>query len=155
MLRKTVVTAILIVSVLFTSYAGVETVPDAASPTGFTTTFTYEDAEATNVRLVGSFTFYENNNPALFCKGATISSVNDSLDNYIYGPESWAKGKDMRHINDEGFSDAMAKEGNTWTYEMQLPCASYMYFFSVSYDGGNTWQTVTDPGMLQSRTPGQ
>ena len=145
MLRKTVVTAILIVSVLFTSYAGVETVPDAASPTGFTTTFTYEDAEATNVRLVGSFTFYENNNPALFCKGATISSVNDSLDNYIYGPESWAKGKDMRHINDEGFSDAMAKEGNTWTYEMQLPCASYMYFFSVSYDGGNTWQTVTDP----------
>ena len=145
MLRKTVVTAILIVSVLFTSYAGVETVPDAASPTGFTTTFTYEDAEATNVRLVGSFTFYENNNPALFGKGATISSVNDSLDNYIYGPESWAKGKDMRHINDEGFSDAMAKEGNTWTYEMQLPCASYMYFFSVSYDNGQTWETVIDP----------
>ncbi len=145
MLKKT--TAFVLVMALLVSVlsAGVTTVRDENSPTGYTTTFTYTDPDATNVRLVGSFTFYKNNDMHVFARGAAVSSVNDNPDNYVYGPEAWEKGVDMRHIADESGSFDMVKDGDTWTVSLQLPCASYLYTYRVSYDNGATEVIVTDP----------
>ena len=144
-MRKKTIAMLLILALVASLSAKVETVADPASPTGYTTTITYTDPEATDVRLVGSFTFYENNNPYLFAWSDATSKVNDSPYNYIYGPESWVNGN-MRHIQDEGFTADMVKDGDTFSYTMQLPSASYMYFFNISKDGGETWQDkVCDP----------
>ena len=145
MKKDILLTVLILACALIALPAAVNTVSDAASPTGYTTTFTYIDTEATNVNLVGSFTFYVDNTPQLFGKGVPISSVNDSINNYIFGPESWKNDGTMRHINDEGFVDAMVRTGSKFTYTIQLPCASYMYFFNVSYDNGETWVRITDP----------
>ena len=145
MLKKSAILLMVLSLVIATLSAGVVTVEDPNSPTGFTTTFTYTDAEATNVRLVGSFNFYKNNDMHVFARGAAVSSINDNPDNYTFGPEGWAKGQDMRHIADESSSFNMIKDGDTWTYTLQLPCASYLYTYRVSYDNGATEVIVTDP----------
>ncbi len=66
----------------------------------------------------------------------------------MINPEDWTADKDLRHANDEGYRADMYNNDGIWTYSLQLPCASYMYFFSVSYDNGETWVTVTDPDNL-------
>lgn len=129
-------------------FASVETVADPGSPTGYTTTFTCTDAEATDVRLVGSFMFYENNDPYVMADGFMLSA-SDSAANHLVAPEDWTKDRDLRHAQDEGYSAPMTKSGDVWTHKLQLPCASYMDFYSVSYDGGETWETVSDPDNLQ------
>ena len=148
MLKKTTSFVLVMALVLSVLSAGVETLPDASSPTGYTTTFTYADPEATNVQLVGSFQFYENNDPHVFANGFLLSDKNDSLNNYMINPDEWTADKDLRHANDEGYRADMYNNDGIWTYSLQLPCASYMYFFSVSYDNGETWVTVTDPDNL-------
>ena len=146
MLKRIAAIAIVLTLAISTVLAGVYTVPDTNSPTGYTTFFSYEDKAATNVQLVGSFQFYENNDPHVFANGFLLSAENDSINNYFVAPEDWTADKDLRHANDEGYRADMHDMGNgIWTYMLQLPSASYMYFFSVSYDNGQTWETVIDP----------
>lgn len=103
MLKKTATFAVMFIAVALSLSAAVSTVQDASSPTGYTTTFTYADPEATNVQLVGSFQFYENNDPHVFANGFLLSDKNDSLNNYMINPEDWTADKDLRHANDEGY----------------------------------------------------
>lgn len=146
MLKRIAAISIVLTLAISTVLAGVYTVPDTNSPTGYTTFFSYEDKAATNVQLVGSFQFYENNDPHVFANGFLLSAENDSINNYFVAPEDWTADKDLRHANDEGYRADMHDMGNgIWTYMLQLPSASYMYFFSVSYDNGQTWETVIDP----------
>ena len=147
MRKSLILTALILAGALLALPAAVTTVPDKASPTGYTTTFTYTDSEATNARLVGSFTFYKDNDLRVFANGAILNKT-DKVANYVSGPESWSPDGSMRHINDEGYTVEMAKDGDTFTYAMQLPCASYLYFFQVSYDNGESWARVTDPDNL-------
>ena len=139
-----IITALAMLLALSALTAKVETVADPASPTGFTTTITYTDKAATNVKLAGSFNFYENNDPKLFSWNDLTSSRNDSPYNYLLGPESWAEGN-KRHINDDSYVADMEEKDGVWSYVFQLPCASYLYYFKVSYDGGATYSNIVDP----------
>ena len=146
MKRNIIIAALLVIAAALLP-AKVTTIKDADSPTGYTSTFVYKDDEATDVRLVGSFLFYENNDYHVFSSGMLLGS-NDSIANYYTQPEDWTKDKDLRHAQDEGYSKAMTKTVTGWTASLQLPCASYMYYYSVSYDGGKTWDIVSDPDNL-------
>ena len=127
--------------------AAVDTYYDPSSPTGYTTVFTYNDEAATDVLLTGSFQFYVNGDMHVFANGFLLSA-GDSLSNYMVAPEDWTADLDLRHANDEGYTTPMTKTVDGWTHTLQLPCASYLYFFKVSYDGGETWAVVTDPDNL-------
>ena len=146
-MKKKAITALLLLFALSLLSAKVTTIADPDSPTGYTSTFVYKDEAATDVRLVGSFMFYKDNDYHLFANGALLSSA-DSMANYQVYPEDWSREADLRHFGDEGYSKAMRKTVEGWTLSLQLPCASYMYFFSVSYDGGETWNVVSDPDNL-------
>ena len=136
-----IVLAVLMVSAL---PASVTTITDPSSPTGYTTVFRYVDEDATDVKLTGSFQFYVNGDMHVFANGFLLSA-SDSLSNYMVAPEDWTAELDLRHANDEGYTAAMTKTADGWVRTLQLPCASYTYFFRVSYDGGETWTVVTDP----------
>ncbi len=49
MLKKTATFAVMFIAVALSLSAAVSTVQDASSPTGFTTSFSYVDENATNV----------------------------------------------------------------------------------------------------------
>lgn len=146
-MKKILIITIMAIFTVMLLPAQVITVADSDSPTGYTSTFLYKDDAATDVRLIGSFQFYENNDYHMFARGLLLSTE-DSTNNYLIQPEDWTADKDLRHVNDEGYVSYMNKTADGWTISLQLPCASYMYYYSVSYDGGETWNVVSDPENL-------
>lgn len=126
--------------------AGVVTEANEESKTGYTTTFTYSDAEATNVQLQGGFQFYVENDPNVYSEGFTLVA-NDSLENYLYGPDEWENGLRLCHINDAGYVKDMTydEESDSWSISLDLPGGSYLYQYQVSYDGGETYEAIPDP----------
>ncbi len=140
---------------------GVEVTASETSATGYTASFTYADEEATNVRLNGSFTFYKKDDVHFFSGGFAINrmdgynsgiqpSDSDWLapcgNSYVY-PQDWQKGAELRHIGDAFYRTDMTYDETTktWSVSLDLPCASYLYQYEVSYDNGETWEAITDP----------
>ncbi len=125
---------------------GVITAANPDSRTGFTTTFTYVDREATNVQLTGGFMFYVTNDPKVYANGFTLTG-NDNVTNYYYEPQEWEKDLNLSHVSDAGYTTDMTCDDKTgeWVTSLDLPCASYLYQYKVSYDGGETYETIADP----------
>lgn len=124
---------------------GVEVKQNEDSITGYTIDFVYEDAEATDVNLIGGFQFYESGDINVYGKGFVLPA-NDSQNNHCVGPEEWQPGKELRHLNDTGSTVAMEKDENgVWRASLDLPGGSYLYQYSVSYDGGETFENIGDP----------
>lgn len=128
---------------------GVVTEVNEESKTGYTTTFTYNDEEATNVQIKGGFQFYVENDPNVYASGFTLVA-NDSLENYLYNPEDWENGLNLCHVNDAGYVKEMThdEERDSWSISLDLPGGSYLYQYEVSYDGGETYETIPDPENL-------
>ena len=120
------------------SYAGeVDLVPgatvvaDEASPSGYTTTFVYEDAEAESVNLMGTFGFHT--------EGGQVGIL----------PEEYISGKDyvpglFRCSNsDTAITEPMEKVEGTdyWTVSLYLPSGRYLYNYNVN----GSEETFPDP----------
>ena len=130
---------------------GVTTVANEESITGFTTMFLYQDDKATNVQLVGGFQFYVENDPKVYAEGFTLAA-GDKMENYLYSPDQWQKDLKLRHINDAGLTMDMEYDeaSKAWTASLELPCASYLYTYNVSYDSGKTYEMIVDPNNVPS-----
>ncbi|MCI7813569.1 MAG: alpha/beta hydrolase-fold protein [Robinsoniella sp.] len=146
---STVLAPVAVASAEEVAEAGVVTEANADSKTGFTTTFTYVDENATNVQLMGGFQFYVKDDPKVYANGFTLAAA-DSINNYLYGPEDWENGLDLCHIYDAGYVTDMIQDEETgeWTYSLDLPGGSYLYQYKVSYDGGETYEAIADPANI-------
>lgn len=153
-MSKKILCFIMIVGLVFSAVfastsnrtGGVVTIKDELSPTGFTTTFTYVDPEATNVEINGGFMFYEKGNPMLFADGYYVSKLSGTMAETFVTPDSWDGLDHYSHVLDNGYIMPLTNDGNgVWSLSVQLPCASYLYQYNVSYDGGETWKTIADP----------
>lgn len=143
---------------------GVEVTASDSSVTGYTANFTYVDDKATNVRLNGSFMFYEKDDIHFFSGGfatnkmagyhsGLISTDSDwlaSCQDWFVVPENWEKDAQLRHIGDSFYTMDMTYDetDHTWGASLDLPCASYLYQYEVSYDNGETWAAIPDPWNL-------
>lgn len=109
---------------------GVTVTEDEESPTGYSVTITYENADASQVTLNGSFQFYKNE------EGVLATTPEDA-----YSPEEWEDG--MFVAGDEAYAVDMTKVEGTdlWTVSMPLPSGNYEYVFHV--DGAE--DSITDP----------
>lgn len=87
---------------------GVVTVPNDASKTGYTSSFTYIDPAATNVQLMGGFQFYFQNDLNVYANGFILPAY-DTQANHLFGPEEWENNGFMHHINDAGYKMDMSK----------------------------------------------
>ena len=113
---------------------GVTVVEDEASPTGYTATFCYEAAEATQVQLRGAFLFYNDEEDVRGTtpeKGAT--------------PQEWENG--MFEAGDEALTIDMEKAEGTdyWVTSMPLPSGHYQYVFLVDGDADTKLEDPTNP----------
>ncbi|MDO4275601.1 MAG: alpha/beta hydrolase-fold protein [Eubacteriales bacterium] len=145
-------TAMLAVNLIGTSvYAevdsneGLEIKENSESVTGYTINFTYTDPEATDVNLLGGFQFYETGDINVYANGFVLPA-NDSQANHLIGPNEWMPGAGLRHLNDTGSTIPMEKDENgVWKTSLNLPGGCYLYQYSVSYDGGETFESIADP----------
>ena len=110
---------------------GVTVAEDADSPTGYTVTFVYEAADATEVTLTGAFTFYN-----------LDESIRGKTPEEYITPYDW-ENNGMFEAGDESYSEAMTKVEGTdyWTISLPLPCGHYQYVFHV--DGAE--EKLEDP----------
>lgn len=118
--------------VMAESTPGVTVEADENSPTGYTATFVYENAEASEVKLLGTFSFYT--------RGYPIGAVPETF----YGPEEWETGMFRAGFGDIGpWEGIMEKEEDTdyWTISIPLPSGHYEYFYNV--DGAE--ENIEDP----------
>lgn len=129
-----------------TDTAGVNVEKNDASVSGYTVNFSYTDDEATDVTLSGGFAFYESGDVHVYGKGFALSA-SDSYKNYLVDPQDWQPNMELRHIEDTGYTMDMTKDEETgqWNAALDLPGGCYMYQYNVSYDGGETWETIADP----------
>ena len=114
------------------STPGVTVTADENSPTGYTATFVYENAEASEVKLMGTFSFYT--------RGYGIGVVPETY----YGPEEWEPGMFRAGFGDIGpWEGIMEKEEGTdyWTISIPLPSGHYEYFYNI--DGAE--ENIEDP----------
>lgn len=109
---------------------GVTVTEDTDSPTGYTATFVYENADAETVNLAGSFSFYYDE-----------KDIRGEVPETSYSPYEWNDG--MFEVGDESYTEEMKKVENTdyWTLSMPLPSGHYQYAFYV--DGSE--ESVDDP----------
>lgn len=109
---------------------GVTVTEDADSPTGYTVTFVYEDADAKEVSLTGSFAFYYDE-----------ESVRGVTPETSFSPYEWQNG--MFEAGDEAYTEPLQKVEGTdyWTVSMPLPSGHYQYVFHV--DGSE--EKLEDP----------
>ncbi len=111
---------------------GVTVTEDTNSPTGYTATFVYEDADASEVKLLGTFSFYT--------RGYGIGVVPETF----YGPDEWKAGMFRAGFGDIGpWEGIMEREEGTdyWTISIPLPSGHYEYFYNV--DGAE--ENLEDP----------
>ncbi len=127
---------VLMGSVAMADFApGVTVTEDANSPTGYTATFVYEDAEASEVKLLGTFSFYESGGDA------------GVIPEKFYGPEEWKPDMFRASFGDAGAwqGDMVKEEGSDyWTISIPLPGGHYQYFYNV--DGAE--ENIPDPANM-------
>lgn len=124
---------------------GVSVRENEESITGYTADFVYEDENATDVKLVGGFQFYKSGDIRVYANGFVLPA-NDAQKNYCIGPDEWEPNQGWKHLNDMGGSIEMTEdEDGVWSTSVDLPGGYYLYQYSVSYDGGESWENVTDP----------
>lgn len=114
------------------STPGVTVTADENSPTGYTATFVYENADASEVKLIGTFSFYE--------EGGEIGVIPEKY----YGPYDWKPGLFRASVGDAAaWQGTMEKEEGTdyWTISIPLPGGHYQYFYNV--DGAE--ENIEDP----------
>ncbi len=111
---------------------GVTVLEDEDSPTGYTVSFVYEDADAASVSLIGSFAFYHDD-PSI--RGVTPDTYTS--------PYDWKNG--MFEAGDEAYTAEMEKVEGTdyWTVSMPLPSGHYQYLFQI--DGSERVEDPTNP----------
>ena len=113
---------------------GVTVAEDAESPTGYTVTFVYEDAEATQIQLRGAFTFFYDD-----------PEVRGETPEAIYEPAQWENG--MFEAGDESLTIDMEKIEGTdyWVTSMPLPAGHYQYVFLKDGDADTKLEDPTNP----------
>ena len=152
-MKKTLVVLIALVMCLSLAVSGMAEVAggvkveaNEASQTGYTVSFAYYDDQATNVKIAGGFNFYETNDPDCFSNGLNLPE-GDKIQNHVYVPQEWTKEQALNHVFDVGYVEDMVKDETTgaWIYTVDLPGASYLYQYQVSYDNGETFKSICDP----------
>ena len=108
---------------------GVTVREDSESPTGYTATFVYENADAKEVKLAGTFAFYK--------EGGDIGKLPVKM----YSAYEWEPGMFRASSTDLAASIEMKKKGTYWTVDVPLPGGHYLYNYIV--DGAK--QGITDP----------
>ena len=110
---------------------GVTVTADASSPTGYTVTFVYEDADAGQVEVIGTFNFFKS--------GGKYGVLPEEP----YTPFEYEPGMFRANNNDYPATVAMSKVEGTdyWMVAMPLPSGHYLYNYKV--DGSDTY--VSDP----------
>lgn len=100
---------------------GVTVAADPDSPTGYTVTFVYENAEAKTVELAGTFNFYKDD------------GKHGSIPAKAYTPYEYEPGMFRANNNDFPASLPMTKaEGtNLWTISIPLPSGHFLYNYKV------------------------
>ena len=129
---------------VFAEENGVTVSENEESKTGYTVDFSYEDEKATNVNLIGGFQFYKSGDIQVYANGFVLPA-NDSQANHCIEADQWEPDQNLKHLNDTGSTVEMKNEDGKWSASLDLPGGYYMYQYSVSYDGGETYETVTDP----------
>lgn len=142
---KTLALALLIaILALAALNAKAVTVADPESPTGYRTTISYYDPDATSVRISGGFQFYKKGDMGAFANGFMLPSW-DKQANHLVSYTDWKAGEDLMHVNDQGSTVYLEKgEDGLWSAELCLPGGRYMYQVGISYDGGKTYSTGYD-----------
>lgn len=121
---------------------------NSSSATGYTAQFAYEDKEATNVALVGSFQFYQSGDINVYANGFVLPA-SDTQANHLLGPDEWKAGENLKHLNDAGYRMDMEKsQDGIWRASLDLPGGFYLYQYEVSYDGGENYESVMDPSRI-------
>ncbi len=146
MTRKSLLIPAIMMGAALTSasaFAGVTVSENPDSATGYTATFTFEDPNAVNVRLMGSFDFSLASDEHTYAGGVNLEQ-GDSISNYYVAPEDWTADADLWHISDSSTIRDMVNEDGTWTFSLDLPGGYYLYKFRVTYDG-EIYQDLTDP----------
>lgn len=141
-LFKTLALSLVLISLATSALAAgvvVEANPD--SKTGYTATFTYENAEAANVQIMGGFTFYEVNNINAL-GGGRLNPNGDIVGEDLLTPETWFPG--AARYGDAGYVADMTNNDGVWTISVDLPSGSFLYQYIVTDKDGNA-TTITDP----------
>lgn len=110
---------------------GVTVTEDASSPTGYTATFVYENAEAKEVKLVGTFAF---------CKeGEDYGALPENT----FSAFDWEPGFFRASMSDFAATETMEKVDGTdyWTISLPLPSGHYLYNYNVD----NAEENIPDP----------
>ena len=142
-MRKAFVIGILAVSMFSaglvhaaeTAYVpGVTVTEDTQSPTGYTVTIVYEDADAQQIQLQGSFAFYYDD-----------PDVRGKVPEKSYTPQEWQNG--MFEAGDVSLVIDMEKAEGTdyWVTTMPLPGGHYQYFFLKDGDSKTRLEDPTNP----------
>lgn len=111
---------------------------DQNSPTGYTVTFVYRNANATQVRLAGDLTL-----------------LDLSTGNTRYQPEAWQTGR--YHAGGTEFLRDMTRDSQGyWSVSLPLHAGSLSYWYRV-WDPTQGWENkrIWDPASTKPRPPGQ
>lgn len=139
-----IMAAVLGASLVCTSaFAAVSVEENPDSATGYTVSFSFEDPNAVNVQVMGSFDFSLASDEHTYAGGVDLEE-GDSVSNYYVAPEDWTAEADLWHISDASCIRDMDGSDGVWTYSLDLPGGSYLYKFKVTYDG-EIYQDLTDP----------
>ena len=117
----------------FVMETGVSTKVDETSPTGYTSTFTYENKEATKVVLDGTFAMYK--------EGDNTKSYSP----YEYEQGMFPCGYDMTAETNGTFEMKKVPNSNYWTIDLPLPGGEYIYNYKVYDESSDEAKDVFDP----------
>lgn len=132
------------------------------SRTGYRVIFRFWDEKATNVRLIGGFTFYPRHDVRYFSDGylaefleqmngynlnAPEGTIDAALTYAAISPEDWSREKNLVHIYDGAYKKDMIFDEieQVWTASVDLTGGYYLYQFAVSYDNGVNYFADFDP----------
>lgn len=111
---------------------GVTVAADENSPTGYTVTFVYEDAEAESVSVAGNFAFY--------LPGSRVAAIPPEERQIPLG--EFEEGMFRANSTDLAVYEEMEKQdGDYWTVSFALPSGHYTYNYNV--DGAE--ESIPDP----------
>ncbi|MBY8871677.1 Ig-like domain repeat protein [Micromonospora sp. PLK6-60] len=117
---------------------GATVTADTSSPTGYTVTFVYRNADATQVRLAGDLTLLD------VATGTTR-----------YQPEAWQPGR--YHSGGTEFLRDMTRDSNGyWSVSLPLHAGALSYWYRV-WDPTKGWanKRIWDPASTNPRPPGE
>lgn len=127
-----------------TAMADVTVTANPESKTGYSVSFSYENAEAKDVQLIGGFQFYKEGDLNVFSKGVALPKGEVYADQLINWYD-WEPNAGLYHTGDDGATVPMTRDENgVWTASIDLPGGIYQYQFKVSADGEN-YEKIADP----------